>query len=106
MEPQVYFYFDSKSFWNTLIDNRDDDLFDYHDKGDEFVCYVNVPNGDYLNRFLKLLFEQGLTFDEISTITSEIWEGNGYDELEVHFGEEESENIIDSSWVYLEGLYK
>jgi hypothetical protein len=74
--------------------------------GDEFVCYVNVSNIDDLKSFIKYLKEEiNLNMSEIGELTSEIWAGYGFDELEPHFGEETSNKIIDESWAYLCDLF-
>ena len=105
MIPQVYFYFDSNNLYNQLIKNQKE-FFECADKGSEFVCFVNVSNIEDLKYFIKYLKEEiNLNMGEIGELTSEIWDGYGFDELEPHFGEETSEKIIDESWAYLCDLF-
>ena len=42
---------------------------------------------------------------EIVELTSEMWDGYGFDVLNEVYGEEKSNNILDDSYEYLESLY-
>ena len=70
------------------------------------LIYGKVKENNELNSNLKYLKEEiNLNMGEIGELTSEIWDGYGFDELEPHFGEETSEKIIDESWAYLCDLF-
>ena len=60
-----------------------------------------------LNSFLELLKNlSGFSLEEIAELTNEIWEGYGFDTLSERFNEDKSNQILDESWEYLEGLFK
>ena len=104
--PEIYFYFDSKNIFTILINNQLPEAYECFDKGDEFECWVKVKNSESLKTFLKHLKNiTGLPFSEIEELTSEMWEGYGFDILNEVYGEEKSNNILDDSYKYLESLY-
>ena len=106
MKPQLHFYFDSKSLFNSLNNNANPELFKCLDKSDEYVCYVSVDSSEDLNSFLELLKNiSGFSVEEIKELTNEIWDGYGFDALCEHFDEDTSNQILDESWEYLEGLF-
>lgn len=106
MKPQVSFYFDSKQVFDKLSQNPSPEKYECFDQGDEFRCFINVEKAEDLCLFLEFLKgELGLGLSEISDLTSEIWDGYGFDELEPLLGEELANQIIDSSWKHLESLF-
>lgn len=107
MKPQIHFYFDSKSLFDSLKNNSNAELFDCHEKSGEYVCYVSADSSEDLNRFLELLKNvSGSNLEEITELTNEIWDGYGFDTLCEHFDEDTSNQILDESWEYLESLFK
>ena len=105
--PEIYFYFDSKNIFNTLINNQLPEVYECFDKGDEFECWIKVVNSESLKTFLKHLKDiTGLPLVEIVELTSEMWDGYGFDILNEVYGEEKSNNFLDDSYEYLESLYK
>ena len=104
--PEIYFYFDSKNIFNTLINNQLPEVYECFDKGDEFECWIKVVNSESLKTFLKHLKDiTGLPLFEIVELTSEMWDGYGFDILNEFFGEEKSNFILEDSHEYLESLY-
>lgn len=105
--PEIYFYFDSKNIFSILINNQLTEVYECFDKGDEFECWIKVANSESLKTFFKHLKAiTGLTLVEIVELTSEMWDGYGFDILNEVFGEEKSNFILDDSYKYLESLYE
>ena len=104
---EIYFYFDSKNIFNLLIDNQIPEIYECFDKGDEFECWIKVENSQSLKTFFKhLIGVTGLNFLQTEELTSEIWDGTGFDCLSEVYGEEKSNTIIDDSYNYLESLFE
>jgi hypothetical protein len=104
--PEIYFYFDSNNIFSILINNQLPEAYECFDKGDEFECWIKVENSESLKTFLKHLKDiTRLTLSEIVELTSEIWDGYGFDILNEVYGEEKSNNLLDNSYEYLESLY-
>jgi len=105
--PEIYFYFDSNNIFTILINNQLTEVYQCFDKGDEFECWVKVENSESLKTFLKHLKEiTELPLSEIIELTSEMWDGYGFDILNEVYGEEKSNKILDESYEYLESLYE
>ena len=103
---EIYFYFDSKNLFQLLTTTSNPNLYSCSDKGDEFECYIRVESLDCLKTFCLHLKEvSSFSLDEIFELTSEIWEGYGFDILNDKFGEEESNIILDNSEKYLISLF-
>ena len=101
------FLFWLQKHFTILIYNQLPEVYECFDKGDEFECWIKVENSESLKTFLKHLKDiTGLPLSEIVELTSEMWDGYGFDILNEVYGEEKSNNILDDSYEYLESLYE
>ena len=102
-KPYIYFYFDSKSLYNSLL-NYENEKAICSDKGDEFEFILDVNKSEELIGLIYYLFYTcNLSKTEIESL-DQLWGGRVFWYSRVSIRRKKADEIIESAAKYLDGL--